>query len=68
MHHMGLQHGKRHLVLGENVRHGEFSAESVPPVGEVHLPDFVRIGLHQDGHPRILQGCDGSVFVRKDGH
>ena len=68
MHHMGLHHGEGHVVLAEHIRHGELAAVSVPAVLEVHLADLVRIGLHQNGHTSVLQGGDGAVFVRENGH
>ena len=68
MHHMGLEHREGHAVLGEHVGDGEFAAEGVAPVLEVHLADFVGIGLHENGHARVLKGGDGAVFVGEDGH
>ena len=37
-------------------------------MGEVHLADLVRIGLHQNRHARILQRDDRAVLVGEDGH
>ena len=65
---MGLHHREGQAVLGEHVRHGEFPAKSIPPVGEIHLSDFVRIGLQQNRHPYVLQSGDGAVFIRENRH
>ena len=54
MHHMGFQHRKWHLILGEHVRNGEFPTIRIPPVGKIHLTNFIRISLHQNGHTCIL--------------
>ena len=37
-------------------------------MGKVHLADLVGIGLHENGHARVLQGGDGAVFVGENGH
>ena len=68
MHDMGLEHRERDIVLTEHVRDGELAAVGVAAVGEVHLADLIGIGLHEDGHARVLQGGDGTVFVGENGH
>ena len=68
MHHMGLEHREGYVILGEHVGDGELAAEGVTAVLEIHLADLVGVGLHQDGHARVLQGGDGAVFVGEDGH
>ena len=68
MHDMGLEHRERDIVLTEHVRDGELAAVGVAAVGKVHLADLVGIGLHEDGHARVLQGGDRAVFVGKNGH
>ena len=65
---MGLEHRERDVVLTEHVRDGELAAVGVAAVGKVHLADLVGIGLHENGHARVLQGGDGTVFVGKNGH
>ena len=68
MYHMGLHDGERNIVLAEYIGDGELAAVSIPAMLEIHLADLVRIGLHQNGNARVLQGSDGTVFIRKDGH
>ena len=68
MHHMGLHDGERHIVLAEHVGDGELAAVGIPAMLEIHLADLVGVGLHQNGHACVLQGSDGTVFIRKDGH
>ena len=68
MHDMGLEHRERDIVLTEHVRDGELAAVGVAAVGKVHLADLVGIGLHEDGHARVLQRGDRAVFVGKNGH
>ena len=68
MHDMGLEHRERDVVLTEHIRDGELAAVGVAAVGKVHLADLIGIGLHEDGHARVLQGGDRAVFVGKNGH
>ena len=68
MHHVGLEHGEGDFILGEHVGDGELAAVRVAAMGEVHLADLVRIGLHQNRHARVLQRDDCAVLVGEDGH
>ena len=65
---MGLQHRERYLILAEHISNGEFAAVSIPAVLEIHLADLVRISLHQNGNPCVLQRGNRTVFVGKNGH
>ena len=68
MHHVGLEHGEGDAALREDVRDGELAAEGVAAVGEVHLADFVGVGLEEDGDARVAQGLEGAVLVGEDRH
>ena len=68
MHHVRLEHRERHAVLAEHVRNGEFSAERIAAMREIHLADFIGIRLHQNRHMRILQRRDRAVFIGEDRH
>ena len=68
MDNMGLEHRERDIVLTEHVRDGELAAVGVAAVGKVHLADLVGIGLHEDGHARVLQRGDRAVFVGENRH
>ena len=68
MDNMGLEHRERDIVLTENIRDGELAAVGVAAVGKVHLADLVGIGLHEDGHARVLQRGDRAVFVGENRH
>ena len=63
---MRRHHRIRHLILLKYVRHGKFSAEGIPAMGKIHLSDLIRIRLHQNRNPCILQCRDGSVFIDED--
>ena len=65
---MGLEDRERDVVLTEHIRDGELAAVGVAAVSEVHLTDLIGIGLHEDGHARVLQGGNGAVFVGENGH
>ena len=68
MHHVGFHYRKRNLILGKYIGHREFSAVCITSVGKIHFSDFIRIGLHQNRNACVLQGCDCTVFVRKNRH
>ena len=68
MHDVGFHDGEGNLSLGEDVRDGEFSAEGVAAMGEIHFADLVGIGLEENRGSGIAQSFEGAVFVRENRH
>ena len=68
VNHMRFEHRKRDIILGENIRHGKLSAESISSVCKVHLPDLIRICLHKNRDSGVPKSCDRTVFICKDRH
>lgn len=67
MHHKRLAGSELEIHLLEHAAKAQLAAEGVAPAGEVHLADFVGVGLHQHGHGHVAQGGLDAVFIAEVG-